>query len=123
MAGLPSRQMYEGDMAPVTLPSWQGSNLAMSQMHEQGLLHVSLCSCLTAGELYTSNCAYMPAALFEGRCNFFQLWRNWILSFFGNLAGSLIVVWLVDEVSTQIFSLVSKLPGLELSCSLMKSQA
>ena len=42
----------------------------------------------------------MPAALFEGRANFFQLARNWILSFFGNLAGSLIVVWLVDEVST-----------------------
>ncbi|KAK9825754.1 hypothetical protein WJX74_004634 [Apatococcus lobatus] len=58
-----------------------------------GLALILICG----GELYTSNCAYMPAALFEGRCNFFQLWRNWILSFFGNLAGSLIVVWLVDE--------------------------
>ena len=60
------------------------------------------CIISLAGELYTSNCAYMPAALFEGRCNFFQLWRNWIISFFGNLAGSLIVVWLVDEVSLRV---------------------
>ena len=53
---------------------------------------------MSAGELYTSNAAYLPAAFFDGRANLLQVARNWILSFFGNLAGSLLVVWLIDEV-------------------------
>ena len=53
-----------------------------------------------AAELYTTNAAYMAAAFYEGRANVMQVAKNWLCSFFGNLAGSLICVWLIDEVST-----------------------
>ena len=53
-----------------------------------------------AAELYTTNAAYMAAAFYEGRANVMQVAKNWLCSFFGNLVGSLICVWLIDEVST-----------------------
>ncbi|KAK9793726.1 hypothetical protein WJX73_002446 [Symbiochloris irregularis] len=52
---------------------------------------------ICGAELYTTNAAWLPAALYEGRANFSQLAKNWICSYLGNLAGSLIVVWLVYE--------------------------
>jgi formate/nitrite transporter len=58
-----------------------------------GLALIVICG----GELYTSNAAFMPAAMYEGRCTIFQLLKNWFFSFFGNLAGSLIIVWFLDE--------------------------
>ena len=51
-----------------------------------------------AAELYTTNAAYMAAAFYEGRANVMQVAKNWVCSFFGNLVGSLICVWLIDEV-------------------------
>lgn len=54
---------------------------------------------ICGAELYTANAAWLPAAVFEGRANMTQLAKNWFFSYFGNLCGCLIVVWLVDEVS------------------------
>lgn len=51
-----------------------------------------------AAELWTTNLAYLPAAVYEGRANLLQLCKNWFFSFFGNLVGSLLCVWLIDEV-------------------------
>ena len=42
--------------------------------------------------------AYMAAAFYEGRANIMQVAKSWFCSFFGNLTGSLLVVWLLDEV-------------------------
>ena len=53
---------------------------------------------ICGAELYTTNAAWLPAAVYEGRANMTQLCKSWFFSFFGNLAGSLIVVWLLDEV-------------------------
>ena len=33
----------------------------------------------------------------QGKATWLQLLKNWFFSFFGNLAGSLFIVWLVDE--------------------------
>lgn len=52
---------------------------------------------ICGAELYTANAAWLPAAVFEGRANMTQLAKNWFFSYFGNLCGCLIVVWLVDE--------------------------
>lgn len=56
------------------------------------------CPLHSAAELWTTNLAYLPAAVFEGRANLLQLAKNWFFSFFGNLVGSLLCVWLIDEV-------------------------
>lgn len=58
-----------------------------------GLALIVICG----AELYTSNCAFMPAAFYEGRCTIIQLLKVWFWSFWGNLAGSLFMVWILDE--------------------------
>ncbi|KAK9808014.1 hypothetical protein WJX73_004279 [Symbiochloris irregularis] len=66
-------------------------------------LPMSLMLILIAGaDLYTFNAACVPAALYEGRANIIQLVSNFIFSFFGNIVGCLIIVWLLDE--TYIFA-------------------
>ncbi|CAK0782118.1 hypothetical protein CVIRNUC_005569 [Coccomyxa viridis] len=58
-----------------------------------GLALIVICG----GELFTGNAAMLPAAVFEGKATWLQLLKNWFFSFFGNLAGSLFIVFLVDE--------------------------
>ena len=53
---------------------------------------------ICGAELYTTNAAWLPAAFYEGRANLSQVCKSWFFSFFGNLCGSLVVVWLLDEV-------------------------
>ena len=53
---------------------------------------------VSAAELVTTNFAYMAAAVFEGKANIMQLLKVWFFSFFGNVVGSLLVVWLLNEV-------------------------
>ncbi|KAK9809749.1 hypothetical protein WJX73_002441 [Symbiochloris irregularis] len=50
---------------------------------------------LTGAELFTGNTMLMPLAVLEGRSTIKQLLTNWFVSFFGNLAGSIAVVYLV----------------------------
>ena len=54
--------------------------------------------CACAADLYTTNVAYLSAAFLEGRASLLQVCKSWFHSFFGNLVGSLLVVWLLDEV-------------------------
>ena len=35
--------------------------------------------------------------MLQGKATWLQLLKNWFFSFFGNLAGSLFIVWVVDE--------------------------
>ncbi|KAK9813119.1 hypothetical protein WJX72_009361 [[Myrmecia] bisecta] len=58
-----------------------------------GLALIVICG----AELLTSNFAFLPVAMFEGKCNLWQVLKNWFIVFWGNLAGSLFLVWLVDE--------------------------
>ncbi|CAL5221104.1 g3237 [Coccomyxa viridis] len=58
-----------------------------------GLALIVICG----GELFTANAAMLPAAIYEGKATWLQLLKNWVFSFFGNLAGSLFIVWVVDE--------------------------
>jgi formate/nitrite transporter FocA (FNT family) len=44
---------------------------------------------LTGADLFTSNIMFMTTALLHRRIGFLDLLRNWFVSFFGNLAGSL----------------------------------
>ncbi|KAK9828125.1 hypothetical protein WJX81_007955 [Elliptochloris bilobata] len=39
----------------------------------------------------------MPAAIYEGKATFMALLKNWFWSYIGNLAGSLFIVFMVDE--------------------------
>ena len=48
-------------------------------------------------ELYTGNTALIPAAVYEKKADMVQLAKNWIISYFGNLVGSLLLVWLVTQ--------------------------
>lgn len=50
--------------------------------------------CLTGGELFTGNTALISAAVFDGRAKVKPMLKNWLFSYFGNLIGSLFVVWL-----------------------------
>ncbi|KAH7411433.1 Formate/nitrite transporter-domain-containing protein [Cadophora sp. MPI-SDFR-AT-0126] len=44
---------------------------------------------LTGADLFTSYCMYSVVALLHRRCSFVDLLKTWVVSFFGNLAGSL----------------------------------
>ena len=44
---------------------------------------------LTGADLFTSNIMFMTVALLHRRISILDLLRNWFVSFFGNLAGSL----------------------------------
>ena len=37
------------------------------------------------------------SVVLQGKATWLQLLKNWFFSFFGNLAGSLFIVWVVDE--------------------------
>ncbi|KAK9844764.1 hypothetical protein WJX74_006617 [Apatococcus lobatus] len=81
------------------LPSLQSSNLGAQKLMfgafglPLGLGLIVICG----AELWTTNLAYLPAAVYEGRANLMQLAKNWVFSFLGNLCGSLLCVWLIDE--------------------------
>jgi formate/nitrite transporter FocA (FNT family) len=47
---------------------------------------------LTGADLFTSNVMFMTTALLHRRVGIVDLLRNWFVSFFGNLAGSLFSV-------------------------------
>ncbi|KAI8468701.1 MAG: Formate/nitrite transporter-domain-containing protein [Monoraphidium minutum] len=50
---------------------------------------------ICGGELFTSLCAYMAAAWWEGRVSVWDCVRIWVLSWFGNLAGTGLFVGLM----------------------------
>ena len=50
--------------------------------------------CLTGAELFTGNTALISAAVFSKRASVGGMLSNWFFSYLGNLAGSLLVVWL-----------------------------
>lgn len=50
---------------------------------------------MTGMELFTGNTASMTAAVLEGRASTGALVKNWFLSYFGNLVGTLFFVWAV----------------------------
>lgn len=56
-----------------------------------GLLLVLLCG----AELFTGNTCYLTAAWWEKRASFGQIFKNWSISFTGNLIGSLFVIKLL----------------------------
>merc|ERR1711998_509905 len=55
---------------------------------------------LTGAELFTGNAALVPLALLEQKANGLQLVRSLVVSWFGNLLGSLFVAWLVQSGGT-----------------------
>eukprot|EP01025_Chloroclados_australasicus_P013130 TRINITY_DN1623_c0_g5_i1.p2 TRINITY_DN1623_c0_g5~~TRINITY_DN1623_c0_g5_i1.p2 ORF type:complete len:327 (-),score=46.49 TRINITY_DN1623_c0_g5_i1:398-1378(-) len=56
-----------------------------------GLLMVLVCG----AELFTGNTALVTAAMYEGKANFGQLLKSWIVSYGANLLGSLFLVYMV----------------------------
>jgi hypothetical protein len=56
---------------------------------------------ICGAELFTSMCAYMTAAWWEGKVTFLTCVRMWVVSWVGNFAGCAIFIGLI--VSTQIF--------------------
>ncbi|KAK9840212.1 hypothetical protein WJX74_005559 [Apatococcus lobatus] len=53
-----------------------------------GLLMVLVCG----AELFTSNAAMVPAAVYERRARLAQLARNWAIAYSGNMVGALMLV-------------------------------
>ncbi|KAJ9524129.1 hypothetical protein QJQ45_022511, partial [Haematococcus lacustris] len=51
--------------------------------------------CVVGADLFTSNTAYMLTAVHEGRCSWWHLLKCWVLSWFANLAGSIIMANIV----------------------------
>lgn len=47
------------------------------------------------GELLTGNAAFMTAALAEKKINMGDLLKNWVVSYAGNIVGSIFLAWLV----------------------------
>jgi len=55
---------------------------------------------ITGGELFTGNTALVTAAYKEGKIELKDLLKNWISSYFGNFAGSLLLAWLAWHSGT-----------------------
>ncbi|KIZ05616.1 putative transporter yrhG [Monoraphidium neglectum] len=50
---------------------------------------------ICGGELFSSNCAYMAAAWWEGRATALDCIRHWVVSWSGNFAGTIVIVGLM----------------------------
>jgi formate/nitrite transporter len=57
---------------------------------------------LNGSELFTGNIMYLLAAKMSGKITWLQLTVNWILTYFGNLAGSLAVAYFLFN-QTELF--------------------
>ena len=51
---------------------------------------------LTGADLYTSNVMFLPVALLHRRCNLLDVGKSWFISFFGNLAGMLFFMAIIN---------------------------
>lgn len=51
---------------------------------------------IAGGELFTGN-NLMAAALLEGKISLGSMLRNWVIVYTGNLAGSLLIAWMMAE--------------------------
>jgi len=74
-----------------------GGNLGLQKLALGAIgLPTGLMMVVTAGgELYTGNTAFLSSAVIEGKANFGQLLKNWIVSWSGNLVGSVFLAYLV----------------------------
>jgi len=74
-----------------------GGNLGLQKFALGAVgLPTGLMMVVTAGgELFTGNTAFMTAAVVEGRANIGQLMKSWIVSWIGNLVGSVFLAYLV----------------------------
>jgi len=61
---------------------------------------------VTGGELFTGNTALVTAAVMEGKTTKKDLVKNWVASYAGNFAGSLLLAYLVFKSGT-----LGALPG------------
>lgn len=50
---------------------------------------------LTGADLFTSNTSYLTASMLEGHTGVYGLLRSWIISYFSNLFGAVLLVWMV----------------------------
>ncbi len=50
---------------------------------------------LTGADLFTSNTSYMVASMLEGRTGLYGLCKSWFVSYFANLFGALLLVWMM----------------------------
>jgi formate/nitrite transporter len=69
--------------------------LAMASVFPFGLMLVVCCG----AELFTGDTMFLFAAILEKKCSWGQLAMNWVVSFMGNLVGSLIVAYFCAHLS------------------------
>ncbi|GFR49011.1 hypothetical protein Agub_g11032 [Astrephomene gubernaculifera] len=76
-----------------TVPGLAASNPGLSKLLFALVFPVGLALVTNCGaELYTGNTMKLTCAVFEGKATFRQLLKNWVLSYAGNLVGSLAMV-------------------------------
>lgn len=69
--------------------------LAFGMVFPVGLLLV-----LVAGaDLFTGNCMYMPSALMNKKSSWLGLIRSWVISYSGNLVGSIFVAYVLGTIT------------------------
>ena len=70
-----------------------------------GVFPVGLLIVLVAGaDLFTGNCMYLPSAIMHRKASFFGLMRSWIVSYGGNLVGSVAVAYFLGLLSGVLFT-------------------
>lgn len=57
---------------------------------------------LTGADLFTSNTSYLTASMLEGHTGVFGLLKSWILSYFSNLFGAILLVWMMMATETYV---------------------
>jgi len=69
-----------------------------------GVFPVGLLMVIVAGaDLFTGNCMYLPAAVIHKKCGWGGLAKSWIISYAGNLVGSIFVAFFLGLLTGIFF--------------------
>mmetsp|Transcript_19715 Transcript_19715/g.35182 ORF Transcript_19715/g.35182 Transcript_19715/m.35182 type:complete len:364 (-) Transcript_19715:74-1165(-) len=72
------------------LQGLRATSPGLATLIQSGVFPVGLMLVVLAGsELWTGNCAVMPAGATQDKCTWKEVWRNWGLAFVGNFIGTL----------------------------------
>ncbi|MBN2036939.1 MAG: formate/nitrite transporter family protein [Chitinispirillaceae bacterium] len=78
---------------------WNGTFFGLMKFFGGAVFSTGLMLVVISGaELFTGNCL-MPTALLEKKISFGSMTKNWVVVWMANLAGSLLLAWMVSGMS------------------------
>ena len=90
---------FGAQLCTTVCTGWDGAFFGLMKFLGGAVFSTGLMLVVIAGaELFTGNCL-MPTALLEKKITFGGMMKNWIIVWFANLAGSILLAWMVSGMS------------------------